>query len=247
MAVTISLDPPTRRSLVWETTFVLAAFLIPGVTSAVLLLVRHIQGIPEQDALTTVVPGHPLSNLILGIVTYTAVAAMVPLVLLLLVRTGQPPKAIGLGVPRWGADIWPGLGLAGASWLSEFAVAIAFGGLFAMHSKLINPTMIGHVPAYYVVYALTTSATTAIAEEVIVNGYFLTRLEQLGWTSQRALILSLTLRTSYHVYYGLGFLLTVPFGYFVTRSFQKHKRLNRAIAAHFIFDAVLLTIAVLAS
>jgi membrane protease YdiL (CAAX protease family) len=57
--------------------------------------------------------------------------------------------------------------------------------------------------------------------------------------------LSLILRTSYHVYYGLGFLLTVPFGYFVTRSFQKHRRLTRPIAAHFLFDAILVTISIL--
>jgi uncharacterized protein len=79
----------------------------------------------------------------------------------------------------------------------------------------------------------------------ISNGYLITRLGQLGWTPRSALILSLALRTSYHVYYGLGFLLTVPFGYLVTRSFQKHRRLNRPIAAHFIYDAVLSTIAIL--
>ncbi len=78
-----------------------------------------------------------------------------------------------------------------------------------------------------------------------MNGYLITRLEQFGWTPERALFLSLTLRTSYHVYYGLGFFLTIPFGYFVTRSFQKHHRLNRSIAAHFIYDAILLTVAVL--
>jgi membrane protease YdiL (CAAX protease family) len=59
------------------------------------------------------------------------------------------------------------------------------------------------------------------------------------------LILSLALRTSYHVYYGLGFILTIPFGYYVTRSFQKHKRLNRPIAAHFLFDSILFTITIL--
>ena len=61
----------------------------------------------------------------------------------------------------------------------------------------------------------------------------------------RILILSLALRTSYHVYYGLGFVLTIPFGYFVTRSFQKNRRLTRPIAAHFLWDAILITIAVL--
>jgi membrane protease YdiL (CAAX protease family) len=55
----------------------------------------------------------------------------------------------------------------------------------------------------------------------------------------------LILRTSYHVYYGLGFLLTVPFGFFVTRSFQKHHKLNRPIMAHFLYDSILFTIAIL--
>jgi len=64
---------------------------------------------------------------------------------------------------------------------------------------------------------------------------------------RRALLLSLTLRTSCHVYYGLGFLLTIPFGYYATRSFQKHRRLMRPIVAHFLYDAVLITIAVLVS
>jgi membrane protease YdiL (CAAX protease family) len=57
--------------------------------------------------------------------------------------------------------------------------------------------------------------------------------------------LAVALRTSYHVYYGLGFIFTIPLGIFVTRSFQKHRRLNRPIAAHFLYDAVLVTISIL--
>jgi membrane protease YdiL (CAAX protease family) len=59
--------------------------------------------------------------------------------------------------------------------------------------------------------------------------------------------LSLTLRTSYHVYYGLGLIFTVPLGYYVTRSFQKQRRLTRAILAHFIYDAAIFTLVVLTS
>jgi membrane protease YdiL (CAAX protease family) len=109
----------------------------------------------------------------------------------------------------------------------------------------VSSTPIGHVPAYYVVWGLAISATTAIAEETLMSGYLLTRLSQLGWSPRRALIVSLVLRTSYHVYYGIGFILTVPFGYFVTRSFQKNRRLTRPIVAHFLFDAIIFTIAVL--
>ncbi len=246
-AVTVRVEESSRQSLVWETGFVMVTFLFPGIMAAVVQLVRHIQGGNDVQTLTGTVPGHPLSNLILGILSYMTIAAMVPLVLLLLARTGQRPRSLGLGRPRWGADIWPALGLVGASIGSEYVLLIPFAAFIKNHQKIVNTTAVGHVPAYYVIYALALSATTAITEEMTVNGYLVTRLEQFGWTPQRALILSLTLRTSYHIYYGVGFLLTVPFGYFVTKSFQKHHRLNRSIAAHFIFDSILLTIGVLTS
>ena len=115
------------------------------------------------------------------------------------------------------------------------------------HNRLFVQVPLGHVPAYYIIYGIAISAITAITEETLVSGYLLTRLEQLGWDPRRALALSLTLRTSYHVYYGLGFLLTIPFGYFATRSFQTHRRLMRPIVAHFLYDAALITIAVLVS
>ncbi len=126
-------------------------------------------------------------------------------------------------------------------------LTIPFAALLVRHKDLINQVPIGHVPKYYVIYGIAVSAMTAVAEETLVNGYLLTRLEQLGWNPRWALVLSLTLRTSYHVYYGLGFLLTIPLGYFVTRSFQKHRQLMRPIVAHFLYDAVLITISVLAS
>jgi len=126
-------------------------------------------------------------------------------------------------------------------------MGVALAPLIAAHKSLFVSPSLGHLPAYYVIYGLAASAITAITEETLVNGYLLTRLEQLGWNPSRALVLSLILRTSYHVYYGLGFVLTIPLGYFLTRSFQKHRRLMRPIVAHFLYDAVLFTISVLVS
>jgi len=236
---------PTRQSLLWETRFVMIAFLFPAISAAVILLVQHVSGVGNITRFPVIVAGHPVTNLIVGIFQYLAVAAVVPLALLLLTRTGQPPSILGLGVPTIRQDIWPGLGLAAASFGAEIPIALALAPLLAHDSSLVNKVAIGHVPGYYVIWGIAMSAITAIAEEVLVNGYLLTRLGQLGWTPRSALILSLTLRTSYHIYYGLGFLLTIPFGYFVTRSFQKHRRLTRSIAAHFLYDAVLSTIAIL--
>ncbi len=223
------------------------AFLLPGIAAAVDELAAHLGGVSDIHLFTTVVPGHPVENLILGMFSYLAVGAVVPLALLLLARTGQGAAELGLGLPGFRSDVWPGLGIAGSGYGVTLLVASFLSGLLAGHGALVNQVQTGHVPKYYILYGIAVSAVTAITEETLVNGYLLTRLEQFGWTPQRALLLSLTLRTSYHVYYGLGFLLTIPFGYFVTRSYQKHRRLTRPIAAHFLYDAVLITYSVLSS
>jgi membrane protease YdiL (CAAX protease family) len=235
----------SRRGLILETWFVQLAFLVPSVLAAVDLFAAHTGGAAITRFPTIV--ANPVANLILGVITYLEVAAVVPLALLLLSRTGQPPAALGLTRPTWHKDVWPGLGLAASGFGVAYAATIVLTALVGRHSKLFDQVPPGHVPHYYVIYGLAVSAITAIAEETLVSGYLLTRLEQLGWNPRWALLLSLTLRTSYHVYYGLGFLLTIPLGYFVTRSFQKHRRLARPIAAHFLYDAVLITIAVLIS
>ena len=237
----------SRHGLVLETWFVQLAFLVPSILSAVDVLAAHVGGAGAITRFPTIVSGHPVANLVLGILSYLAVAAVVPLALLLLNRTGQDPATLGLTQPRWGRDVWPGAGIAAASWVSAVMVTIAFAPLVAKHKSLFNQVPVGHVPSYYVIYGVAVSAITAVTEETLVSGYLLTRLDQLGWNPRWALALSLTLRTSYHVYYGLGFLLTIPFGYFVTRSFQKHRRLMRPIIAHFLYDAALITISVLAS
>lgn len=228
----------------WETRFVMLAFLLPGIASAVVVFTEAVAGGGSHDRFAHLVP-NPVTNLILGIIAYAPVAAVVPLALFLLARSGQPPGSLGLGRPSFKLDVLPGVGLAAASYGAEFIVLLVLSPILLHSGKLVNNVATGHYPPYYVVLGLFISAVTSITEEVLVNGYLLTRLGQLGWSPWKALALSLVLRTSYHVYYGLGFILTVPFGYLVTRSFQKHGRLNRSVAAHFIFDGVIITIAIL--
>ena len=238
------LEGHERRTLRLETTFVMLAFLVPAVVSAVVLFARHLSGVGGITQFPDIVRGQPVTNLVLGIIAYSPVIAAVPLALLLLARTGQPPSELGLGVPRL-SDWFPGLGLAVGAFCGEIAAAIVLSPVIIHHKSLVSSVPVGHVPSYYVIWGLAISAITAITEEVMMSGYLLTRLEQLGWTPRRSLALSLALRTSYHVYYGIDFLLTVPAGYLLTRSFQKHGRLMRPIVAHFLFDGILLTIAIL--
>jgi membrane protease YdiL (CAAX protease family) len=235
----------SRRGLVLETWCVQLAFLVPSVLAAVDLLAAHTGGAAITRFPTVV--SNPVANLILGVITYFQVTAVVPIALLLLSRTGQRPADLGLVRPTWRSDVWPGLGIAASGYGVALAATIVLTSLVGRHSRLFDQVPTGHVPAYYVIYGIAVSATTAIAEETLISGYLLTRLDQLGWNPRWALALSLTLRTSYHVYYGLGFLLTIPLGYYATRSFQKHRRLTRPIVAHFLYDAVLITISVLIS
>ena len=231
--------------MVLETWFVELAFLVPAVLAAVDQLAAHTGG-----AAITRFPGivtNPAANLVLGVLTYLGVAAVVPIALLLLSRTGQDAAALGLTRPTWRGDVWPGLGIAASGFGVTLLAIIVLAPVAGRHNRLFAQVPVGHVPAYYVIYGIAISAITAVTEETLVSGYLLTRLEQLGWNPRRALLLSLTLRTSYHVYYGLGFLLTIPFGYYATRSFQKHRRLMRPIVAHFLYDAVLITLSVLVS
>ena len=231
--------------MVLETWFVELAFLLPAVVAAVDVLAARTGGaaIPRFPDIVS----NPVANLVLGVLTYLGVAAVVPLALLLLSRTGQDAAALGLSRPTWRGDVWPGLGIAASGFGVTLLAIIVLAPVAGRHNRLFAQVPVGHVPAYYVIYGIAISAITAVTEETLVSGYLLTRLEQLGWNPRRALLLSLTLRTSYHVYYGLGFLLTIPFGYYATRSFQKHRRLMRPIVAHFLYDAVLITISVLVS
>jgi membrane protease YdiL (CAAX protease family) len=243
----------SRRGLVLETWFVQIAFLAPGVLSAVDLLAAHLGGAPGVNPFASIIPGHPVANVIFGMLTYLQVGAVVPLALLLLSRTGQDPASIDFTVPRLRRDVWPGIGLAASGYAVAYAAGIVIIGVLATAIgrktalALFNQVTIGHVPGYYILYGLTIAAVTAITEETLVNAYLLTRLEQLGWNPRWALVFSLALRTSYHVYYGLGFLFTIPLGYFNTRSFQKHRNVMRPIVAHFLYDAVLFTVSVLIS
>jgi membrane protease YdiL (CAAX protease family) len=238
------LDPEVRRSLVRETWFVMLMFLGPAVAGAIVLLVQgatSVAGISHFAHFIT----NPFGNMLLGILAYVPVAAGVPLALYLLSRTGQSPKVIGLGKPSFTKDVWPGLGLAAAGYGVSFGLGVILLPLLNATRHAVVSVPDGGVPKYYVIYGLIISLTTAIAEETFVNGYIITRLAQLGWNKEKAMWLAVALRTSYHVYYGLGFIFTIPLGIFVTRSFQKHRRLNRPIAAHFLYDAVLITISIL--
>ena len=239
-------ERPTVSMLGRETIAMAVAFVLPATVTAVAVFARHVARVSNLDEFELPLPHNLPASLALMVVLYLSTAVFTPVALLLLARTGQWPRTLGLSRKALLPDALPAVGLLLGTWLSTFVLALPLAGILN-NDSLTNQQHNTHVPAYFIVYAIVVSATTAINEEVIVNGYLMTRLAQLGWRPWPALALSLALRTSYHAYYGVGLIATVPFGYWATRSFQKHGRLGRPIIAHFLNDAIILSAAVLSS
>jgi membrane protease YdiL (CAAX protease family) len=235
-----------RKWLGWETTFVVGAMVFPGLVAAIGILIQHFVASDNLNEFDLPIKHHPAASLIVLIISYFSTAVVVPIALLLLARTGQPPSSFGLSIRGFWRDAFGGVGLLGGVWVANIVIVLPLTLLFSS-SFLNNGQDNSHVPAYYVIYGLLLSLTTAVNEEVIVNGYFMTRLAQLGYSSRAAFAISLVTRESYHIYYGIGFVATIPFGYLVTRSFQKRGKLTLPILAHFLFDSIAFTVAVLHS
>jgi hypothetical protein len=81
-------------------------------------------------------------------------------------------------------DVLPALGLGLAAFGVEVAMIIPFAGFLDSHHGFINTVSTLGEPKYYLIEENFVSAVTAITEEVLVNGYLITRLGQLGWTNQ---------------------------------------------------------------
>jgi membrane protease YdiL (CAAX protease family) len=92
---------------------------------------------------------------------------------------------------------------------------------------------------YRVPMLLLNALQDGLAEEVVVCGYVLVRLGQLGWSAPRALIAASVLRGSYHLYQGFGgfagnFVMGLIFGWW----FQRTRRVWPLVVAHSVIDAV---------
>ncbi|WP_330233853.1 CPBP family intramembrane metalloprotease [Nocardia sp. NBC_00508] len=176
-------------------------------------------------------------DLLFQLLRVLRLVAWAALGLYLLWRGGIGPRLIGLASRvRWRTDVLPGIALAaiiGLPGLGLYLVAHALGV-----SVTIVPASLGDY--WWRLPALILSAcANAVAEEVVVVAFLLTRLRQLGWSAHSALLASALLRGSYHLYQGLGgglgnFVMGVIFGHY----WQRTNRLWPLILAHATIDAV---------
>jgi hypothetical protein len=159
----------------------------------------------------------------------------VALVLHLLHRSGESAASIGLDATRPWADLRWGVGLAalvGGVGLGIYILAVGLG---------VNRTVIPIPPTghwWTIPVLLLAAVRSGLLEEVIVCGYLLRRLDQLGWSPAKALWSSALLRGAYHLYQGFGgFFGNLALGLLFGRIYQLRGRTTPLVIGHFLIDA----------
>ncbi|GAA3791600.1 type II CAAX endopeptidase family protein [Sphaerisporangium flaviroseum] len=181
-------------------------------------------------------PGRPWLDLTYQVVDLAVGVAPVALVAYLLARSGESMRTIGVDVRRPGPDLLRGALLAavvGGTGLAFYLAAFQAGvNLDVVPDRL--PDTWWRVPVL-----LLSALQNGVLEEVIVSGYLLHRLGQLGWTPWRAVVMSAQLRGSYHLYQGFGgFIGNVVMGLLFGRLYQRWGRAMPLVVAHTLIDAV---------
>jgi membrane protease YdiL (CAAX protease family) len=158
------------------------------------------------------------------------------LALVLLARSpGGPGFGIGLDTRR------PRELLQGVGFLALIGIP-GLGLVWAAHALGLNAQLdVVNLPDvwYRVPLLLLDAAQNGILEEIVVIGFMLTRLRQLGWSNPRALATAGVLRGSYHLYQGTGaFFGNLVMGLIFGWWFQRTNRVLPLVIAHFLLDAV---------
>ncbi|AJC60040.1 integral membrane protein [Streptomyces sp. 769] len=233
---------PARSVLRNEILIVLALSLGASAVSALISFIGSLTkpgGLKHQAATLNAshAPGRPWLDLawqLFGIAT-----ALVPVVLvahLLMRERAGGLRAIGFDRRRPGFDLGVGTGLAAA--IGGSGLLLYLGARAAGFNLTVVPEALPDV--WWKIPVLIASAVqNAVLEEVIVVGYLLRRLGQLGWTPWAAVAVSSVLRGSYHLYQGIGgFVGNMVMGVIFALVYRRWGRVGPLVAAHALIDIV---------
>ena len=145
-------------------------------------------------------------------------------------------RQLGLDLRRPGRDLAAGAALAAVIGLP--GLGLYFAGRRLGITADVVPTALS--PYWWTIPVLVLQAIkNAVIEEVVVVGYLLSRLRQLGWPGWASLGASALLRGSYHLYQGFGpFVGNAAMGLIFGEWFRRRGRLLPLVIAHTVLDLV---------
>lgn len=227
-----------RRGIRAEIAVVLAVtFGLSAARAALALIAGALATVPlkEQEvALNRSRSDISLIDLAWQILGFTQLFAWGALGLYLVWRSGRSFADVGLGRFDVRTDGLHALALA----LLIGVPGLAF--YFLAHAAGFNLTVIPSALDdhwWRIPVLVAFAVANAAAEEIIVVGFLMTRLRDLGWSESRALAASSLLRGGYHLYQGLGGGLgNIVMGVIFGRYWQVKNRLWPLIAAHAVID-----------
>jgi membrane protease YdiL (CAAX protease family) len=235
-----SLQLPPARLLRWEIFAVFAISLGASALNALLNLIGSLlakQSLGHQQALLVgPLAVNPWLDLALQLAGIAEALAPVLLVFYLLARSGERPSDLGVDASQPGTDAARGAVLAAVIGGSGLLLYIA-----AFHLGLSLNVVAESLPAVWwrIPVLLLSAAHDGILEEIVVLAYLLRRLDQLGWTPWKAILLSAVLRGSYHLYQGFGaFAGNAVLGIIFGVLYKRWGRCMPMIIAHTLIDAV---------
>jgi membrane protease YdiL (CAAX protease family) len=235
---TLSLPPPAY--LRWEIIAVFSVSLGASGLNALLSLIGSLlakQSLSSQQALLVgSLSPNRWFDLVLQLVSIAEALTPVLLVLYLMARSGEPPSVMGLDVSQPGRDLIRGAAIAaviGGAGLGLYIAAFHLGVSLNIVPESL-PNVWWRIPVL-----LLSAAHDGILEEILVIGYLLRRLDQLGWRPWQAIVAAAILRGSYHLYQGFGaFLGNAVMGIIFGVLYRRWGRVMPMIIAHALIDAV---------
>ncbi len=238
------LSPRAATRMRWEIVIVLGLSLGASAVYSVISLIAKLTepGKLSQQTATLNESYTPRPLLDLTYQLTGILFALVPVALVIYLLTEQGRSA----VRRLGLDLHSRAQVIhDLAWGAGLAAVIGIPGLGLYYlAKALNlnatvvPTALNEHWWTLPVLVLA-AAQNALLEEVVVVGYLITRLRQLGWTPAWVLGASAVLRGSYHLYQGFGaFVGNAVMGLVFAGYFQRKGRILPLVIAHTLLDVV---------
>ncbi|HEX7352987.1 CPBP family intramembrane glutamic endopeptidase [Brachybacterium sp.] len=232
---------PSRNWLRAEVLIVLGLSLGQSAVYSLLSLVQALAAGPlsgQSTSLNSSLRENAWLDLLYQLLSISFTLVPVALAVLLLTLTAgslhQALVDLGADLARPLRDLWQGLLITAGIGLPGLAIYY-LGRLLGATVEVIPAALDTH---WWTLPILVLHAVkNAVLEEVVVVGYLFQRLERLGWSPRRIIVVSAMLRGAYHTYQGVGpGLANLVMGLVFGEWYRRTRRTMPLVIAHTLLD-----------